>query len=206
MMTDLYAFCAPVLLQVLSALMAAAWSNLPHSTLSSSKLASLLFSSAQLAAAPPAAVLEAAADAAVLAALGSSAEAEQQPKQQQNSKFSAAEVVRVLWSLAVLNALDIARLGWLLVALGWLGMAEAAAGAAAGGQASKGGEKAHLQGAFVDNWLWRTMRLILDGTVMWPVLQLLVIKQVQVGGSASVCLLLAVMPSCCVVDMVLFET
>lgn len=119
---------------MLSALMAAAWSSTPHSTLSCSKLASLLFSSAQLAAALPAAQLKAAADAAVLAALGSSTDtddtgtavaaaggaAQQRTKQQQ---LSAAEVVRVLWSLAVLDVLDIARLGWLLVALagsaGW---------------------------------------------------------------------------------------
>jgi hypothetical protein len=115
-----------VLFQVLSALMAAAWCNKVETNLSSSRLVSLLFSSAQLAAAPAAAQLDAAADAAVLSALGNDADedataaagASSQPKQkQQQQQLSAADIVRVLWSLMVLDALDIARLGWLLVAL-----------------------------------------------------------------------------------------
>jgi hypothetical protein len=107
--------------------MAAAWSGNVDTDFSSSQLVSLLFSSAQLAAAPAAAQLEAAADAAVLAALGDDAGNEDaaaaagasqgSQRKQKQQQLSAADIVRVLWSLAVLDALDIARLGWLLVAL-----------------------------------------------------------------------------------------
>jgi hypothetical protein len=62
----------------------------------------------------------------VLAALGSDTQDDHAanaaiPKSKQQ-QLSAGEIVRLLWALAVLDVLDIARLGWLLVALagsGW---------------------------------------------------------------------------------------
>jgi hypothetical protein len=91
---------------VLAALGAAAWHGDAVAQLSTSQLASLLFSSAQLGVRPPDEQLAAAAEAVVLATMDGG-----------DSRLGMDGLIRVLRALSALERLDIAAFGWLLVAL-----------------------------------------------------------------------------------------
>jgi hypothetical protein len=95
----------------MSALLAQAQRQLPPAV-PPPNLASLLFSCARLGHPPAPALLAAAADGAALAAEGAGG-------------LRPPQVVRCLWALGVLGALDAPRLGWLLVQLAagrWAGL------------------------------------------------------------------------------------
>ncbi|KAF8066189.1 ACS8 [Scenedesmus sp. PABB004] len=123
--------------QVLPALAAAAWADDPAARLPPSELVALLFASAQLGAAPPPGALAPVAEALLLATAGggdgggdgdgdgsgtaadAAGDAAERRRRRRAARrpLSAAEAVRALWGLAVLGALDVAALGWLLVGL-----------------------------------------------------------------------------------------
>lgn len=121
-----------LLLQVLQAITHQAWGQQPQDHLTPSQLLTLLFSSSQLAASLPARAapatagsssssktvtaqepaVEAVADELILSTMP-----EHQQHQQQQERLDLPSLIRVLWALCVYGCLDVARYGWLLVAI-----------------------------------------------------------------------------------------